>query len=196
MNKSEAVQALKGIIATHHILHCFGIYLNTNDEAELQKALNELLVECIREDRSLWSLFCLAGARPDWVDYDRRNMAHHFASTNNVSCLQFVLEKGLDIHARDKWEIAPAHLAAAGGQPGSLKFLLDNGFDIHAEDCKKRTIVHLAAWMGHLNCLKIAIEYGANVDSLDYEGKTPYDLAVKRRSAAANKVAFWELLTK
>lgn len=75
--------------------------------------------------------------------------------------IQYVLDRGADIHAVTHTEVSALWSAAYHNNSEVLRFLLNAGIDLNAHG---GTALQTAAFYGHLECVKILIDAGADMN--------------------------------
>lgn len=97
----------------------------------------------------------------------------------NVDKIKLLLDKGVDVNAKDVNGNTVLHNVAADNDPkiDRIKFLLENGADINAKDKLGRTPLHNNVagdpFNERIEVAKLFIEKGANVNAKDKLGNTP-----------------------
>ena len=127
------------------------------------------------------------GANADTVN-DKGENALHVVSRDafdsqeqGVVIVRLLLQRGLDVHAKDNNNNTPLHSAAFSGTLEIARVLLDHGANANAENKQGRTPLHQVA-RGYVEDHGIAIaqlllERGANVHAQDKGRKTASQLA-------------------
>ena len=86
------------------------------------------------------------------------------AEEGNLEVCKMMLEKGVDINAKEKKENWTAlMLAALWGHAEIVKFLLEKGADVNAKDREDQTALIVAAKYGKTPIVKLLLEKGADV---------------------------------
>ena len=116
-----------------------------------------------------WPVF-ITGPK-DWQKELSR--LHLAAEAGNEQIVQFLLEKGTDINARDGSQNTPLHRAASYGHEQVAQLLLSTGADIEARDEDQRTPLHHAAENGHEQVAELLLEKGADIEARDWRQDTP-----------------------
>jgi hypothetical protein len=104
----------------------------------------------------------------------------HLASRyghKQVAC--FLLERGADVSAPEKYGNTPLHLASRWGQVEVAHLLIERGADVSAQDKDGETPLHLALQEGHVEVAHLLIERGADVSARDKDGETLLHLALR-----------------
>lgn len=80
--------------------------------------------------------------------------------------IKLILEKGLDVNARDTKGKTPLHCAAENGKLELMNLLITHGADIYVKDNEAKTVLHYAAKSGNLSANEIAhlITKGLQID--------------------------------
>jgi ankyrin repeat protein len=75
-----------------------------------------------------------------------------------MAVIQFLLDKGADIKARDEYKWTPLHMAAESNKADAVKLLIDRGAVIDARDGDWRTALHRAAEHNSVNAIKVLLK--------------------------------------
>lgn len=113
--------------------------------------------------------------------------------TGDLATVREMLAKNPSlVHARDKEQSTPLHLAAWRGHPELVSVLLDAGADIaaHTENTHwGTTALHAAAHGNQAPCAAVLIERGADVRAVKSTGSgTPLEETQVHNARAAAKV--------
>ena len=100
----------------------------------------------------------------------------------NTTRIKELLDKGVNVNAREKYHAAPIHKAIEYGYIDIVKLLLDHGADIQLRDGEGRTPLYYAVRYRRadirMDMVKLLLDYGANVYGGVGEGRTPlHDVA-------------------
>ena len=90
---------------------------------------------------------------------------------------RLLLERGLDIHARDSWWRDPLAWAVEYNHLGITSLFLDFGADMESRDNQRRTHLALAAMNGHRDIADLLLMRGADPFARDSFGQTALSLA-------------------
>jgi hypothetical protein len=69
----------------------------------------------------------------DW-GLDRKPVLHHAAGGGAIDLIEYVLARGADINAKDKYGDTALHYAALNGHQEAINILIAKGADIHAKN--------------------------------------------------------------
>ncbi len=98
---------------------------------------------------------------------------HFAASLGNVDILNFLLESGLDMNARDKDGSSPLMwIVASDGDMELMEALVDHGADVNVQNFVGETALFVAAQRGLFDKVEYLLENGANVHITNLDGAT------------------------
>ncbi|KAK7495784.1 hypothetical protein BaRGS_00013004, partial [Batillaria attramentaria] len=162
---TEAAQRLKD--TDRHLLNTAGNYLSSviawfvrwrSNRSRMQSAMSYLIILLfLRVAVDPLSVACRLG-RTAYVD--------------------FLIQHGADVNARDTERVTPLHAAAWAGCAECVQRLIQHGADVNARNREGYTPLHSAARSGCTECARILIENGAHVNVLSDKGITPLHCAV------------------
>jgi ankyrin repeat protein len=104
----------------------------------------------------------------------------HLASENGhkqVAC--FLIERGADVSAQDKYGKTPLHRASRRGHVEVAHMLIERGGNVSAQDRSRKTPLHLGLREGHVEVAHMLIERGADVSAQDKDGESPLHRALQ-----------------
>ena len=89
--------------------------------------------------------------------------------SGKIEKVKFLVEKGMDIHKKDKtWECTPLISAAEHGYLDIIEYLLDKGALINDVDkCGETALMH-ASSRGHFDVVKLLCSKGADINIKNY----------------------------
>ena len=101
-----------------------------------------------------------------------------------IHIARLLLERGADVHAKDKVKATPLQLASCNGMVEIARVLLDAGAATNSKGLHGRSPLHAAVEGGDYSCMnnhilvaKLLLERGADVDMPNDDGETPLHLA-------------------
>eukprot|EP00106_Octopus_bimaculoides_P015464 XP_014782906.1 PREDICTED: tankyrase-1-like [Octopus bimaculoides] len=123
----------------------------------------------------------LVTAQPSAVncrDLDGRHSTplHFAAGYNRVSVVDFLLQNGADVHAKDKGGLVPLHNACSYGHYEVTELLIKHGALVNVADLWKFTPLHEAAAKGKFEICKLLLKHGADLNKKNRDGHIPLDL--------------------
>ncbi|XP_078496584.1 poly [ADP-ribose] polymerase tankyrase-2-like [Lissotriton helveticus] len=108
----------------------------------------------------------------------RQSTPLHFAAGyNRVSVVEYLLENGADVHAKDKGGLVPLHNACSYGHYEVTEMLVKHGAVVNVSDLWKFTPLHEAAAKGKYEICRLLLKHGADRTKKNRDGNTPLDLA-------------------
>ncbi|KAH8853078.1 Tankyrase-1 [Schistosoma japonicum] len=102
---------------------------------------------------------------------------HLAAGYNNIETLEFLLESGADVNAKDKGGLIPLHNASSYGHVDVAALLIRYGTSVNAVDKWGYTPLHEAAQKGRTQLCALLLAHGADPKIRNQENQTPFDLA-------------------
>jgi len=111
-------------------------------------------------------------------DLDGRHSTplHFAAGYNRVGVVEFLLNNGADVHAKDKGGLVPLHNACSYGHYEVTELLVKHGATVNVSDLWKFTPLHEAAAKGKYEIVKLLLKHGADAAKKNRDGHTPLDL--------------------
>ncbi|XP_018648139.1 putative tankyrase [Schistosoma mansoni] len=102
---------------------------------------------------------------------------HLAAGYNNIETLEFLLESGADVNAKDKGGLIPLHNASSYGHVDVAALLIRYGTSVNAVDKWGYTPLHEAAQKGRTQLCALLLAHGADPKIRNQENQTPFELA-------------------
>ncbi|CDW84796.1 ankyrin repeat [Stylonychia lemnae] len=103
----------------------------------------------------------------------KKSPLHIAAAEGHQSMVEYLINKGARIDARDKLLRTPLHLACQSGHATVVKVLLDNNADPYEKDQSGRTAMHYATCSTCVEQIVILCEHGPDlVHMKDHAGRT------------------------
>lgn len=118
--------------------------------------------------------------------YEKGTALHRAAAGGCAKIVRFLIERGVDVNARDWEKRTPLHFAAAEGHVAAIRLLFENGADINAQDELGYTPLHVMMTNGGpapdswcIPALKIMLELGPNTElGMFDDNQTPLHVAI------------------
>uniref|UniRef100_A0A8C9WJA1 Poly [ADP-ribose] polymerase n=1 Tax=Scleropages formosus TaxID=113540 RepID=A0A8C9WJA1_SCLFO len=110
------------------------------------------------------------------VDGRQSTPLHFAAGYNRVAVVEFLLQHGADVHAKDKGGLVPLHNACSYGHYEVAELLVLHGAVVNVADLWKFTPLHEAAAKGKYEICKLLLQHGADPTKKNRDGNTPLDL--------------------
>lgn len=104
---------------------------------------------------------------------------HWAARAEAISCLNILLEGGVQIDALNNNKRTPLHLAVDLGRVKSVQMLAEAGADLNVGDTKGRTPLHRATYEGQAEVAELLLALGADPTLENKKGKTAFEIARK-----------------
>ncbi|KAF8774082.1 Poly [ADP-ribose] polymerase tankyrase-1 like protein [Argiope bruennichi] len=110
------------------------------------------------------------------VDGRQSTPLHFAAGYNRVSVVEYLLQHGADVHAKDKGGLVPLHNACSYGHYEVAELLVKYGANVNVADLWKFTPLHEAAAKGKYEIVKLLLKHGADASKKNRDSHTPLDL--------------------
>ena len=111
-------------------------------------------------------------------DYDRRRALHIAAADGKIEVLKFLIERGADVNAEDRWGNTALDDALTCKKDDSIRVLRECGAVIGKSRMDEMgNILCQAAAEGNIQHLHRLLECGVNMSVTDYDGRSPLHLA-------------------
>ncbi|KAK3588331.1 hypothetical protein CHS0354_020954 [Potamilus streckersoni] len=126
------------------------------------------------------------------VDNDKETSAHYASQSDNVSVLQYLIDKGLDPLCRTATQETLLHMACFAGQLEMTQYLVEKYPDmIYQVDKYKHTPTHCASHSGNVSVLKYLIDKG-----LDPQCKTATQETLLHNACFAGQLEMTQYLVE
>ena len=111
-------------------------------------------------------------------DLDGRHSTplHFAAGYNRLAVVEYLLQHGADVQAKDKGGLVPLHNACSYGHYEVTELLVRAGASVNVSDLWKFTPLHEAAAKGKYDIVKLLLKHGADPAKKNRDGHTPLDL--------------------
>lgn len=123
------------------------------------------------------------GADPFVKNHSGRNVLHFSSQTGNVTIIETIILRDLDVNSQDSNDTTPLMLAAAVGKIETFNYLLDKGADPYMVSWFGENLMHYASHGGNVTILQKIISRGLHIDSRGRYGNTPL-----MKAAASGKI--------
>ena len=108
-------------------------------------------------------------------------LLHKAARDGQLQIVEYLLESGIKIEEKDKYQMTALHCAAQFGQLEIAKHLIEKGAQIEAKNMEGNTPLLEAVESGQLEMVKFLIEQGANLDAINENGMTAIKLSMQHQ---------------
>ena len=104
---------------------------------------------------------------------------HRVAAANHLHIARYLIAKGADVNAVDKYNDAPLKKAAYRGYYDFVVYLVHQGANVNHKDGSGKIALHHSAEQGQLQSVEVMLDARADVDCVSAEGFTPLHLAAQ-----------------
>uniref|UniRef100_A0A8C1GGF7 Poly [ADP-ribose] polymerase n=1 Tax=Cyprinus carpio TaxID=7962 RepID=A0A8C1GGF7_CYPCA len=143
---------------------------NSDTDRQLLEASKSGDVEVVKKLCSLQNVNCRD------VEGRQSTPLHFAAGYNRVAVVEYLLQHGADVHAKDKGGLVPLHNACSYGHYEVAELLVLHGAVVNVADLWKFTPLHEAAAKGKYEICKLLLQHGADPTKKNRDGNTPLDL--------------------
>ncbi len=120
--------------------------------------------------------------------FDSEAFLHFMTRKKNVNGMQYLIKKGANIDITNGYGETPLHEACKSKFLLGMKLLLKQSANIEANThienlfgvCAKSTPLHYVCYYCFNNGIKLLLKKGANYNTRNNEGKTPFEVYLKR----------------
>jgi ankyrin repeat protein len=99
------------------------------------------------------------------------------AKAGNIDTVRSLLERGMNINARNASNRTPLDGAAAKGNVDVVRLLIERGAEVDSRDKSGWTPLHKSSRFGHLEVSRVLLDHGANVNARKRDYWTPMHLS-------------------
>uniref|UniRef100_A0A6I8SXU9 Poly [ADP-ribose] polymerase n=1 Tax=Xenopus tropicalis TaxID=8364 RepID=A0A6I8SXU9_XENTR len=145
-------------------------FSNTDADRQLLEAAKAGDVETVKKLCTSQSVNCRD------IEGRQSTPLHFAAGYNRVAVVEYLLQHGADVHAKDKGGLVPLHNACSYGHYEVTELLVKHGAVINVADLWKFTPLHEAAAKGKYEICKLLLQHGADSTKKNRDGNTPLDL--------------------
>lgn len=142
--------------------------------------LHALDTSGVRMNPKVIALLLKHGANPETTaerDFDKKPLLVA-AGKGYEAVVQMLLEKGADIHVKDRYDSTPMILAAREGHSGVIRILAEEGADVNERGwLDMRSPLESALWGGQRDAFETLLDIGANPYDLGQTKSTPLMIA-------------------
>jgi len=117
------------------------------------------------------------GSRVSAGDYDKRTALHLAASNGHTNICKWLIDKGADIYARDRFENTPLHDAMRHKHDSVIGVLRDAGAILEMNSASAASLLCKAAFKGDKEEIMRLVDCHVNPNEADYDGRTALHLA-------------------
>ncbi|XP_023698133.1 poly [ADP-ribose] polymerase tankyrase-2 isoform X2 [Paramormyrops kingsleyae] len=148
-----------------------GVFIGNSDvDRQLLEASKSGDVEIVKKLCTLQNVNCRD------VEGRQSTPLHFAAGYNRVAVVDYLLQHGADVHAKDKGGLVPLHNACSYGHYEVAELLVMHGAVVNVADLWKFTPLHEAAAKGKYEICKLLLQHGADPTKKNRDGNTPLDL--------------------
>ncbi|WP_010653148.1 ankyrin repeat domain-containing protein [Fluoribacter dumoffii] len=118
------------------------------------------------------------------------------AGRGSLKVIEYLLEKGADLHKKNKDGENASFFAVENGQLETLQFLNKAGIDLFLSNAKGETTLMRAAQHGHLDMVRYLLEQGIPVNQKNKQGKTAFQLVLEAKNLEIADFLFTKISQK
>ena len=109
------------------------------------------------------------------------NLLYFASEAGNVTIIETVLSRGLDVDCKDSDGATPLMLTVVDSKIDAVNYLLDNTADFFMTSQSGENLLYFASEAGNVTIIETVLSRGLDVDCKDSNGTTPLMLAVVDR---------------
>jgi len=163
--------------------------------ANVPDSTTETLFNAAKEGEldQIKALVC-TGVKINTKGYNDKTLLHSSIRSDNLQLVDWLINHGLDVNARDKGGCTPLHFVASPSgtdRTDIAESLLSHGADINAKDGEGETVLHEAATYHNQLLMKSLLSHGADINT-----RNIWDITPLHRYVSNNDPEFVEFLVK
>jgi ankyrin repeat protein len=120
-----------------------------------------------------------AKANPQFITANGRTLLHAAAHSNNLEIIKILLQKNIDINAKDNLGDTALHLAVQNNLPKITQILLENKANPNSQSQDQDTPLLTALEREFMPIAQQLIQYNADVNVINRNQKTPLHFAAR-----------------
>ncbi len=182
-NRTALHRALERTAGTEKEIISTLIEAQINIEARDNDGRSALGVALKRNDTAIAQQLLEHGADVE-AELEGERLLFHVVRLGNEPATKLLLERGANVHRRNKQGETPLIVAVSTGRGSIVDVLVAQGADLEARDNKGETPLYIAVSQREHLILQALIRHGANVDSRNLGGSRPLDVAVAKVDGA------------
>lgn len=166
--------AAGGVVGTCRLL------INEGAQVDAKNAYGNtpLHMACLNGNPNVCEVLISCGANIEATNHRGQTPLHiAAASTQGVDCLNYLVEKQVNINIQSFDGRTPLHMTAIHGRFTRSKTLIDKGAIVDCVDKNGCTPLHIAAQYGHDLLANTLLSFGADPLRKGYEGRTPLHMS-------------------
>ena len=113
---------------------------------------------------------------------------HNAVKNNAQETVKILLNQGVDVNAKNKYNATPLHYAVRENAQETVKALLNKGADVNAKNVYGDTPLHDAAWNNTREAVEVLLNQGAHVNAKNKDGETPLHFARSNNALEVAKI--------
>eukprot|EP01041_Mallomonas_annulata_P001285 gene1285-2482_t len=121
-------------------------------------------------------------------------MLHHAIKSNNIACMELLIEHGADVNAKRLLGFPLLHHTIQSNNIACMKLLIEHGADVNAERLLDIPILNHAIRNNKIECVKLLIENGADVNATSLVRPFLFGFSLLYDAIRSNKIECVKLL--
>jgi len=113
----------------------------------------------------------------DTIEQLGQTLLHLAARGGDPHLVRLLVDRGLDVDARDDYQDTPLVDSASRSTREALAVLVEAGADVNARGSNGRTALHYAAAAGRSDVVELLLKAGADPQIADLRGRTAIEMA-------------------
>ena len=122
------------------------------------------------------------------AEEEKKYPLHNAAKNNAQETVNILLNHGVDVNAKNKYDATPLHYAARENAHETVEALLNKGADVNAKNVYGDTPLHDAAWNNAREVVEVLLSQRANVNARNKDDETPLHTAQSNNALEVAKI--------